>query len=436
MDPLYPIYWLVTIALILILGFVGNYIFNKTQIPSIVWLLLSGLIIGYVFRIPQLQIDSPGLLTGISGIIGSIAIIIILFDGGINTDIYQLFRGAPRGLLLTLSSFLLSFIGTLFIVVLLDSTGIINIQGNSLVVGGMLGSIVAGTSSPIVIPLAYRLKNLQEKTKIVASIESILTDPICIVVAFAIAFMVFELGEINLLLGIGNVVKTFSVGIVLGLFLGLIWLFIMNKVKKQEFSYILTLAIVFLVYSLTVFVVGKNDGGEGAGAIACIVFGLVLGNGKKILKMINYKGRGFEMDEHTKEFHSLTSFVIRTFFFVYLGMIVSFQRAEYILIGIIILLVLLILRYLAVYLSTYKGNFEKDDKQTVTAMMPRGLAAAILAITFGQKFTDRFMPAYPGFFKEVAFVVILGTAIITTVGVSYICHCENKKNKKSDNLIS
>ncbi len=382
------------------------------------------MIIGYIFRIPELATYYPGLLDTISGFVGAIAIIIILFDGGINTDIYQLFRGAPRGLLLTLSSFLLSFFGTIALIIGLDSINAISIQGNSLIIGAMLGAIVGGTSSPIVIPLAYRLKNLQEKTKMIASIESILTDPICIVVAFAIAYMVFQLGEINLLVGVGNVVKTFSVGIVIGIVIGLIWLFIMNKVRKEKYSYILTLAIAFLLYASTIFLVGKNQGGEGAGAIACLMFGLVLGNDKKILKMINYQGRGFEMDKHTKEFHGLTSFVIRTFFFVYLGLLVSTKiiKPEFVILGIIVIIILLVLRYLAIQISTYKGNFETDDKQTVTFMMPRGLAAAILAITFGKQFLNEEL------FIGVAFIVILGTAIITTFGVSYICHCENKKN--------
>lgn len=57
--------------------------------------------------------------------------------------------------------------------------------------------------------------------------------------------MVLTVGEINLLLGFGNLVKTFSVGLVLGLILGFIWLFIMNRVRKEQFSYVLTLAVVF-----------------------------------------------------------------------------------------------------------------------------------------------------------------------------------------------
>lgn len=437
MEELTVVYWVITIGFVFVLGFIGNYIFNKTQIPSIVWLLLFGFVAGIIFNVQDFQNFNRGLFDALSGLVGAIAIIIILFDGGINTDLRQLFKGAPRGLLLTISSFCLSFIATLFIVVGLDSLEIINLGGHSFVIGAILGGIVAGTSSPIVIPLAYRLRNLQEKTKIVASIESILTDPICIVVVFAIVYMVFELKEINLLLGFGNLVTTFSAGIVIGIAFGLVWLFIMNKIRKQEFSYIMTLAVVFLVYSFTVLLVGPEQGGEGAGAIACLAFGLILGNGKKILKMIDYKGRGFQMSEETKQFHSLTSFVIRTFFFVYLGMIVSFQNIEFILIGMIILIGLIIVRYLAIKITTFKDNFEKDDQQTMLVMMPRGLAAAILAIKFGPELANNLKGANDNlllwlepFFKDVAFVVILGSAIITTIGVSFICHCENKKTKE------
>jgi len=204
----------------------------------------------------------------------------------------------------------------------------------------------------------------------------------------------------------------------------------MHKIRKEQFSYILTLAVVFLIYSLT------ESWWGGAGALSCLSFGLVLGNGKKVLKMLNYHGKGFQMDEETKHFHSLTSFVIRTFFFVYLGMLVSFQKIEFILIGIIVLFALLGFRYIAILISTYKGNFEKDDIQTMTVLMPRGLAAAILAINFGPLIVGvnglNLGASMNSFFKDVAFVIILGTAIITTVGVSVICHSEMKKQKQAE----
>jgi cell volume regulation protein A len=297
-----------------------------------------------------------------------------------------------------------------------------------MLIGAILGAIVAGTSSPIVIPLASRLKNLQDKTKTALSIESIITDPLCIVVVLAAYYMIIVVGGgIDVSVGIKNLVSTFSVGAVVGAALGLCWLPVMHRVRKEQYSYVLTLAVVFLIYSLT------ESWWGGAGALSCLMFGLVLGNGKKVLKMIKYSGRGFEMDTETRQFHSLTSFVIRTFFFVYLGMVVSFQKIEFILIGVIVLLVLLLVRYLAIMLSTYRGGFERDDKQTMAVMMPRGLAAAILAINFGPAFVEKLMPGLDGFFKVSVFVVILGTAIVCTVGVSIIAHYEMKKLNNLEN---
>jgi len=429
---------LITLGVIMILGFIGNYIFNRTQIPSIVWLLLFGLIVGSIIRSQGIVTSSNEyLLNAFSEFFAAVAIIIILFDGGINTDLYQLFRGAPRGLILTITGFCLSLLATILIVVGLASVGVLPISvEDSFAVGAIMGAIVGGTSSPIVIPLASKLKNLQEKTKVVLSIESIITDPLAIVVVLAGVYMIIIAKSPDFTLGIKNLVSTFSIGIVIGTALGFVWLPIMHKVRKEQFSYVLTLAVVFLVYCLTTALVGIDEGGTGAGAISCLMFGLVLGNGKKILKMVKYEGAGFEIDHQTKEFHSLTSFLIRTFFFVYLGIMVSFKNAGFILIGIMVLLALLALRYLAVQITTFRGGFEKDDKQTMMVMMPRGLAAAILAISFGQKIVGpegmNLGEIMNGFFEDISFVVILGTAIITTVGVSLISYYEGKKTKKSE----
>jgi len=409
---------LVALGTIMVLGFIGNYIFNRTQIPSIVWLLLFGLIVGYIIR-ERYVLDESFLFT-FSGFFAAIAIVIILFDGGINIDLHQLFKGAPRGLLLTVSGFCLSLLATLLIIVGLSATGILPIElGDSFAVGIILGAIVGGTSSPIVIPLVSRLRNLQEKTKVILSIESIITDPLAIVVVLAGVYMIVVARSPDLALGIKNLVSTFSVGIVVGTILGFVWLPVMHKVRKEQFSYVLTLAVVFLVYSLTALLVGIEEGGAGAGAISCLMFGLVLGNGKKLLKMIKYEGKAFEMDEQTKQFHSLTSFVIR-----------------FIIVGILVLFALLGLRFLAVRISTFRGKFEKDDKQTMMVIMPRGLAAAILAISFGPVLVSKeglnLGTTMVGFFQDVAFVVILGTAIVCTIGVSIISHYEKKKLEVTD----
>ncbi|MFH1100939.1 MAG: cation:proton antiporter [Methanobacteriota archaeon] len=419
---------LVTIGVIMVLGFIGNYIFNKTQIPSIIWLLFFGLAVGFFFNIRSDV--NPTVLQSFSEFVGAVTIVIILFDGGITTDLHQLFRGAPRGLLMSVVGFVFSIVGSLVVVVALSASGVLALSlENSVIVGVVLGAVIGGTSGPIVIPLAGRLKNLEAKTKTVLSIESIVTDILCIVVVLAIVYMVTFGGGINLGVGIKNLVSTFSVGAVLGFVLGLVWLPIMQKVRSIEFSYILTLAIVFLVYSLTTLLIGVEEGGSGAGAISCLVFGLVLGNGKKVLTMMDYSGDGYDMDQQTKQFHSLISFIIRTFFFVYLGIIASFQKIEFVIIGVVIVFVLFGLRYLAVRVSTYKGGFALDDQQTMMVMLPRGLAAAILASLYGPILIQHLMPNVEEFFfGDIAFVVILGTVLICTIGISLISYTQKKKN--------
>ena len=87
-------------------------------------MLLCGLFAGIFFNI---QIINESILQQFSGIFGAIAIIIILFDGGINTDLYQLFKGAPRGLLMTVTGFCLSLIVTMLIILGLSLSNIIPI---------------------------------------------------------------------------------------------------------------------------------------------------------------------------------------------------------------------------------------------------------------------------------------------------------------------
>ena len=130
------IFALIILGAIMILGFFGNFIFNRTQIPSIVWLLLFGLVIGFVFNVRNID---PSLIMTVSKFFAAVAIVIILFDGGINTDLYQLFRGAPRGLLLSISAFVLSILASIALIVALSATVVPSIPfDQSVIIGGIL----------------------------------------------------------------------------------------------------------------------------------------------------------------------------------------------------------------------------------------------------------------------------------------------------------
>jgi cell volume regulation protein A len=73
------------------------------------------------------------------------------------------------------------------------------------------------------------------------------------------------------------------------------------------------------------------------------------------------------------------SFLIKTFFFVYLGLMITFTQHSLILAGVAISLLLLLARYIAVLLSSIHSDVLLANKGLLTTMLPRGLSAAVVA---------------------------------------------------------
>src|SRR4030043_1056503 len=114
--------------------------------------------------------------------------------------------------------------------------------------------------------------------------------------------------------------------------------------EGETYDDILTLAIAFLLY----FIVESMGG---SGVIFALTFGLMLGNGMEVAKFLGFK-RTVLIHELMKKFHSQMSFLIKTFFFVYLGLMIIFSQYGLILAGVAISLLLLLVRYFAVLLSS------------------------------------------------------------------------------------
>ncbi len=151
----------------------------------------------------------------------------------------------------------------------------------------------------------------------------------------------------------------------------------------------------------------------GSGAIASLIFGIILGNGKVITNILRLKS-SFSISEYTKRFQAEITFFIRSFFFVYIGLIAVINRT-YIIYGIITAVTLILARLLLINIGTYRMSIEKHEKDIMKIMMPRGLAAAVLAQ----------MPAVYGianaeFFSNIIFIVIIATVIYSSIAVIFI----------------
>jgi len=368
------------------LGVAGEAFFKRTGIPDIAFLMVLGVIIG-----PVLGIIQTDTVLEIVPYFAALALIIIMFDGGLNLDIKQIMKTAHFALVLAILGFILSMV----IVTMLAHYGL----GWEWLDSILLSSIVGGSSSIIVFSLVRQIR-VSEETKSMLSFESALTDILATIVAF-IMFEAVLSGHFDLeLLGVtfGNAV---AVGLLLGLGVGIPWMYVTTKLSNAQHSYMLTLGILFVLFFLA------RSFGE-SGALTALVFGLMLGNRYRLSRYLRFKLPDISTDD---TMHNQLTFLVRSFFFVFVGLLASFGQIEYIIFGIIATLIIYFGRTILTRISL-TNKFSQLDRKVTSVMIPRGLAAAVLAtfpLTLGLPNGE----AYP----QIVFFIIMASVIITTIGL-------------------
>ncbi len=397
-----------SVGLIILLGFVGSYFFKKTMIPDIIWLLVLGVIIGPIFNL----VDRAFFIE-YSPFLTSLAIMIILFQGGIHTNIYSLIKQSSRSLLLAVLGIIFSMI--------VCSAFTYYFLGWEIMNGLLLGAMLGGSSSPIIISLTKRLP-LDDDLKTLMNIESTLTDAFCIIAALVVVD-IMVMGSYSSLDIAKGIVGTFSIGAVMGFIVGMIWIGGLSRIRGKEFEYMLIISILLLLYS---FVESIN----GSGAIASFVFGVVLANSKEIGGMLKIKKS--KLRSEIGHFHNEVSFLVKTFFFLYLGIILTLNSYYVVLIGVMLTFLLLIARILTVQISTYGSKILPEERYIMSTFIPRGLAAAVLTqlpIIYGL--------SNPDIYTDIVVNVIFISIVVTSISVillkkkmSEINHSGKRRRKK------
>jgi cell volume regulation protein A len=272
--------------------------------------------------------------------------------------------------------------------------------GWHLLQGALLGCMIGGSSSIVVIALVQRL-GLTEKCQTTLILESSITDVLSIVAAIAImGIMTTGLPPVEALAR--QLTSNFTTGIVLGALIGLLWLGLLPRLSQEPYRYMLTLAAIFLTYFV-------SDTLGGSGAISALVFGMVLANSEGIFQLIK-KVPSEVMDDSFKTLEAEIVFLIKAFFFVYLSLIVAFPAIHLILLTLAVSVLLLGVRWLAV-LAVTVGSELSREKASMTVIYGRGLAAAILSVLPAQYGLPN-----AGVYTTITLMVIVLTAIITSIG--------------------
>ncbi|MDE0266432.1 MAG: cation:proton antiporter [Thaumarchaeota archaeon] len=377
---------LLAAGVVIFLGVTGEAFFKRTGVPDVAFLMILGVVLG-----PVLGIVQPEAVAQIVPYFAAVALIIIMFDGGLNLDLKSIARTAHFSIFLAV----LGFVVSVAIVTALAYYW----AGWWLMDSILLGTIVGGSSSVIVFGLVRNVR-VSEGARSMMSFESAITDILATIIAF-IMFEAILTGEFSLAVLSETIGTAMMVGLVLGLGVGIPWMYVTTKFANAQHGYMLTLGILFVLFFMA------NTFGE-SGALTALVFGLMLGNRDRLSKVFRFKVRRIEASDPT---HNQLTFLVRSFFFVFVGLLASFGQIEYILLGVVSTVLIYVARVGMVRAALTK-RFSRLDKKVTQVMMPRGLAAAVLAtlpLTMGLPNAE----AYP----QIVFFIILTSVIITTIGL-------------------
>lgn len=399
------------IGAVIFIGFFGSLVFSKYRIPDVVILITLGIVLGPDLLGGRLGLVTLTTLTEVQkfqDFFLSIALIIILFDGGLRLNIRSVMESMRLSILMSVTTITAEMLAVALAVHL--------ILGVDFVLGMVLGTILAGTTGAVVIPIACRMR-IRERTKAMVIIESVIADVVTIVIAISLLNML-TYGDAGVLTFLREVAVKFVIGGLAGFAAGVVWLFVLQWLHNQPLSYMLTVGALFMVAGVV-----ELHPVESSGAVAALFFGLTIGNRQAVKRWLTLKTLKFPSNEHLQHFHTEIAFFVRTFFFVYLGLMFRFDDFEafHLVMGLLIISLVVLARRITSTVAAKVGDLDEDDARAVFSLMPKGLSAAVLATLPAATLAGYAVWSQPrwlnmeAMFLNTVLIVVLGTTILATV---------------------
>ncbi|MFB4165633.1 potassium/proton antiporter [Alteribacillus sp. JSM 102045] len=386
-------------ALLLIIGVLVAKFSHKLGFPALVLFILVGMVIGS---------DGLGLVyfdnAETAQLIGILALVIILFEGGLQTKFTTVRSVAlPSLSLATLGVVITSSIVAVAAMFAFDITWY---------EAFLFGAIVGSTDAAAVFA-ALKERNIKAKMGATLEAESGTNDPMAVFLTLAFIELIVIEGT-NIWMLIPNFFWQMGIGLALGLLLGKIASFSINRINLESSGLypIFSVAFALLTYSITAFA-------GGSGFLAVYVAALVIGNSE-----LTYRYSIFQFNEGFAWMAQILMFII-------LGLLVFPQQlfsTEVILNGLLLSVVLMfVARPIAIFLSTLGMKYSLKEKLFLSWAGLRGAVPIVLA-TF---------PIVAGIensalFFNVVFFIVLTSALIQGSSISYAAKKLNLTGPKKD----
>jgi len=348
-------YILIGLATLVVVGIFAQWLSWKFRIPSILLLLVLGIIAGPVTNI----LDPDELFGGLLFPFVSISVSIILFEGGLSLHFNELKETSSiiRNLII---------IGNLitWILTTLAAYYILHFQ---LELSLLLAAILIVTGPTVIIPLLHQIKP-KGKVNSILKWEGIINDPVGAILAVIVLEVILTAGFKSAFSVIAiTVIKSLLVGGILGIGTGFLLIYLLMRHFIPDYlENPITLALVIGIYALS------NSFQAESGLITVTIMGIYLANQKKVVI------------KHIIEFKENLRVLLISLLFIVLAArlrisdLYLLNYSSFIFVAVLII----IIRPTSIFLSTINTQLKFKEKLFLSSMAPRGIVAAAVTSLF------------------------------------------------------
>jgi cell volume regulation protein A len=262
---------------------------------------------------------------------------------------------------------------------------------------------------------------ISDRVKTIASLEAVLSDTLGAVAVFALV-NIAQVGLHHPAMLAHHLGRSVVIGAAGAIGIGIIWLNVLDLTRDRPLSYLLTFAVLLLLYAAV-------EHWHGSGPIAIVMFGLLTSNIDTLPTWLRVRSLLTDAttpeaaaDETVRWFHAELTFLIRTFFYDYIGMLfrIEYLRGPVLTASILLTTGLLLARWIATATAVHirskrEQPMNGSERAILCIFFPRGLVSAVLA-------TVPSLHGLPNATQYLTYTIpiILTTNIIMTLGIFYL----------------
>ncbi|HHM20691.1 MAG TPA: sodium:proton exchanger [Bacteroidetes bacterium] len=378
-------------SLIIILSFIFGEVSRKTNIPSVLMLIVLGILlkfgldslgVGYINFFPVLEV------------LGIVGLIMIVLEAALEL---KLEKGKYIAIAKAMLIALIGLLASAWVAALILHRFVPDMPMDK---AWLYATPLSILSSAIIIP---SVSGMKEKKKEFHIYESTFSDIMGIMLFYFLTGQMDAAENANGLLGFGsNVLLTIALSLVAGYLIILVFQNIRSHTKL-----FLLIAVLLLFYSL-----GKKM--HLSSLIIILIFGLLIANMELFFR--GKLGEWLHVEKANNIYEGLhiitmeTAFVVRTFFFVIFGITISLAslaNTDVAVVSLLIILSIYIIRYVILRLFLGRDIFPQ------LFIAPRGLITILLFYAIPES------AKVEGFEPGILLFIIIGTSLIMTAAMVY-----------------